>query len=198
MKLFNHMVCIMKINKNFSLLMLIFSLSSCSQRESKNISKYDYYVKGKTFIKNIASNFKKQNNFFLNAYGINVDNNKNSPYWNGIHDLYLTFYSLEKLNLQQARKELINCIDHILNELNNNDAINSYLYKFPFSYKNLDIGIFFFDEKGKPRSKEYIHSCVSNGDIIYYEIAYPDGTFAYIQEETYEEALKKLNAIQNK
>ncbi|NGX36524.1 MAG: hypothetical protein K1000chlam1_01370 [Candidatus Anoxychlamydiales bacterium] len=187
---FLNMVCIMKINKVYTLFILILLLLSCSQKTPKSIQKKDYFTKGKLFIKKIVPKIKKQNNFFLNAHGINIDNTINSPDWHSIHDLYFTFYSLRKVNIQEARKAFIDCIETILNEINNDKEISNYLYVSPFSYKNLDLSIVFFDKTGSPRPKKYIYSCTLDGDIIHYEIANPDGTFAYIHKETYDEALK--------
>ncbi len=170
--------------------MLMVALLSCSQSVLNGNSKYNYYTKGEIFIKNEVYKFAKQNDFILNAYGINIDNDSSSPEWNAIHDFYFTFYSFEKANLQQARKVLINCIENLLNEINNNKEISSYLYSAPFTYKNLDLGIFFFNKKGKPRNENYIYTCAIDEDKIYYKTAYPNGTFARIHEETYEESLK--------
>ncbi|NGX41646.1 MAG: hypothetical protein KR126chlam4_01489 [Candidatus Anoxychlamydiales bacterium] len=188
----------MKINKFYMLLMLMFSLLSCSQNGPNSKSKYDYYTKGETFIKNEVSKFVKQNDLILNAYGINIDNDSSSPEWNAIHDFYFTFYSLEKVNLQQARKVLINCIENLLNEINNNKELGNYLYTVPFTYKNLDLGIFFFNKKGRPRNENYIYTCAIDEDTIYYKIAYPNGTFKRIHEETYDEALKIVEREQSK
>ena len=150
--------------------MLMFALLSCSQNGLNGNLKYNYYTKGEKFIKNEVYKFAKQNDFIINAYGINIDNDSSSPEWNAIHDFYFTFYSLEKANLQKARKVLINCIENLLNEINNNKEISSYLYNAPFTYKNLDLGIFFFNKKGKPRKEEYIYCCAIDEDRIYYEI----------------------------
>ena len=144
----------MKINKVYTLFILILLLLSCSQKIPKSIQKNDYFTKGELFIKKIVPKIKKQNNFFLNAHGINIDNTINSPEWNSIHDLYFTFYSLRKVNIQEARKAFIDCIETILNEINNDKEISNYLYVSPFSYKNLDLSIVFFDKTGSPRLKK--------------------------------------------
>ena len=168
---------------------MILSLS-CSQKKSNNNFKYLYYKKGEAFIKNEIPKIEKQNNLFLNAHGINIDKNIYTPEYNAIHDFYFTFFSLEKVNLQEARKILINSTKNLLHEINNNKEISNYLYSTPFTHRNLDLGISFFNKKGKHRYKNYISGCAINGNTIYYKIAYPNGTFARIHEESYDEALK--------
>ncbi|NGX49293.1 MAG: hypothetical protein K940chlam5_00891 [Candidatus Anoxychlamydiales bacterium] len=174
----------MKIKK-YILLFLILTFASYFL----NVKPNDFYKRGNDFLKN-SKKFQKENNLILSGYGINLNESIETPERNSIHKFYVTFFSKEKLNLNAAREKLIKSIGNFLAKINNDVKIRNYIYEYPFNYKGLHFSIAFYSEEGKPRKEKYIHSCTLAENSIYYKIAYPNGTFKRIHEETYEEALK--------
>ncbi len=178
------MELIMKIKK-YILLFLILVFASCFL----NVKSNDFYKRGNDFLKN-SQKFQKENNLILSGYGINLNESIETPKRNSIHKFYVTFFSKEKLNLNVAREKLINSIGNFLAKVNDDVKIRNYIYEYPFTFKGLHFSIAFYSEAGKLRKEKYIHSCTLDANNIYYDIAYPNGTFKCIHEETYEEAVK--------
>ncbi|NGX34800.1 MAG: hypothetical protein K1060chlam1_01156 [Candidatus Anoxychlamydiales bacterium] len=150
---------------------------------------YDYKKRGNDFLKN-SKKFEKENNLVLVGNGVNTDKTIDTPKRNSIHQFEVMFSSSEELNLKQARKKLTISVNRYLKEINENKKLRKYLCDYPFTNNNLFYSIFFYDKTGNLRFENNIHSCVLDGDKIYYEIAHSDGTYSFAHEETYEEALE--------
>jgi hypothetical protein len=95
------------------------------------------------------------------------------------------------LEIEEARKIILNCIEEFLWEANNNLEFRPAMKEFPFSSKNIGILIITYDEKGNLVHFPYI-SVISHGDgIINYKSLDTKITLPYVnnRRETYEEAL---------
>ncbi len=172
-------------------ILCIFLLSSCSKNQKTNLYT-NYYIEGTRFLCN-TDVFEEKNKLYLASYGINLDATIDTPPRNSIHQFEVVFYSLEKLDMNNARKKLILCAEEYLNEINTNEELKKYLYKHPFTNKEIYFCISFFESNGQRLKDEYITSCALDEDIIYYTVEYSDGSFERIHEETYEEALGIVN-----
>jgi len=179
------------INKTITILICMLVISSCSKRPKSNLD-CDYYKKGIYFIRHTDA-FEKQNNIYLERYGINLNTTMDTPDWDEIHQFKVTFISDEKLNLKKTRKKLIYCIKQYLELVNNDNELKTYLYKFPFTHKELSLGISFREKTNERIKGDFIVMCFTNEDLIYYVKTLEDGSLKTIHKETYEDALKILN-----
>lgn len=105
--------------------------------------------------------------------------------------LSMDFRCCEKVDIVQARKLLLECVQEFLSEINKNQEIESCFTVFPFTYKNINIRIFFYE---KFKNFKLIHfPCVAiakayEGQLRYDALKGED--FETVKEEFYEEALQ--------
>jgi hypothetical protein len=105
--------------------------------------------------------------------------------------LGLYFDCKKQINIDEARKLLIDAADEFLNEINSNEEVRPYLSKYPFEIKNVEICIY-----TPPNQKlaELAVVSVSNGFLIYKIDDIFTGKFEVVVKETYEEGLQKLHS----
>jgi len=163
---------------------------------SVNFGFSDYYSRGIDFLKN-SEKFQKKNNLILSGYGINTNRTIETPIRNSIHQFDIMFNSKEQLQLKDARRRLIECIEFFLQEINNCREIRKYLNEYPFNYKGLNFSIAFDDGINNSLKSHLLSMCYSKGDKLYYVICNSDNSFEVIHEETYEEALKIVESEKN-
>lgn len=174
----------MKIKKYVLLFLILTIISYFIESRTNNYNKT-----GTEFLKN-SKKFEKAHNIFLSTYGLNLDETIETPERDSIHRFDVMFTSLERLKLNDSRTKIIHCVEDYLKIINNNKKLKRFLCEYPFTQNGLHFNLFFYDENTEPKDTKYIHSCTLSENIIYYKIAYPNGTFACIHRETYEEALK--------
>lgn len=105
----------------------------------------------------------------------------------------VSFHLYNTLTKQEARILIIEVINLLLHNINNNSQITAYLYDNPFTYKNLEIRIFFYN---KDSSNVYHPTLglvgLSRRGTIYF-VSYEPGTnfnYATDEEEPYEETYR--------
>ena len=110
-----------------------------------------------------------------------------------IEMLALAFDYFQPLDIETARPLLINSVNTFLKEINNDESIKPYLLHYPFDPKNTEIAIYFYTSNYKE---------VPNGDLCIaafrqgkciYKIHNSDDRLQTILEETYDDAVTKLN-----
>ena len=174
---------------NFIIIFLtIIFLTSCI-KEQKNKLAIDCYSKGYQFINKIK-NFEKENELYLASYGIDLDSKNDPQAKSSIHRFEIFYDSLEKLNINNARKKLIKCVEEYLNEINNDQELKQYLYNHPFTDKELVFCIFFYEQTGGSLKDPYISLCSVDQGMVYYNVDYSDGSFERFHEEPYEKAVE--------
>lgn len=173
--------------KNLILIFLIFIMSSCNRKTGYS-KEYDYYQKGWCFLKN-TKEFEKKNNLSLALYGLNSTDGQDTPLWHDIHGFEVTFESYEELDLDQARKKLINCVHEYLNLINTNELIKPYLHNYPFTYKQLLFRLSFHDKNHEYVNNNFVALVWLNEDRVVYMIK-EESSLKYLHKETYQEALK--------
>jgi len=178
------------INKTIIILISLLLGASCNKKPKNNLDS-DYYKKGIFFLEHV-DNFEKNNNLFLARYGLNLNGTIETPDWNDIHQFEVTFCCIEKLNLIQTRKKLLHCIHEYLKLINSNNELKPYLYRVPFTNKELFFRIAFYEETGKRVTNGSIALCHLDEDTIYYLIAHDDESLEFIHKESYKEALKTV------
>lgn len=113
---------------------------------------------------------------------------------NDIQMMMMGFNFYKVVDIETARQLLTDSVQEYLSAINSNEKIRPYLHNYPFTPKNVEIVIYFYnpDRSKVPNGKINIAEA-SRDEIIYY-IDYPEKhTIKTIHEETYEEALKLVN-----
>lgn len=106
---------------------------------------------------------------------------------------FLNFELNKKLTKDESRRLLVDVVNLALKHINSDPNLTEHLYNPPFTYKNLEITIFF----NNPDHSEIFHpeiqeiALLGNGAVKYGTIS-PDDRFQYksIVNEPFEEALK--------
>ena len=108
----------------------------------------------------------------------------------GLRMLSVDFECYQEMNISQARKLLLECVDGFLAEINRTPELKPFLREFPFTFRNVDISIIFISEK----SRNFIHSpsiaSARIDDELLMFMIYPEDKLKILKKETYEEALK--------
>lgn len=95
-----------------------------------------------------------------------------------------------ELTLPIARKLIVEITEELLQKINSNEKLRSYLSNYPFTDKNLNLTIFGKNEQTKAPFLMYVGLLSSE---VYYERKNPDGGLPItILKEPYEEAVRKI------
>lgn len=102
------------------------------------------------------------------------------------------------LSQEQLRKILIDCVEDLLNELNINEEIRPFLKTYPFTSKEVNIGIFIVDANG---GKNVFYPSIGVARATKEKIVYrkydPNSQYSQdkeVLEEFYTDALKIVQA----
>ncbi len=175
----------------------LFCMGCSNENQAARKSKPDntYYLKGTVFIQVLYKYLEKKYDIQCYSYGINVKTR--TGYKDELlHDFDIGFYSRLKLNENEARKMIMEVVQEALNECNSTEYIKSYLYEYPFGFKNISLDIVYVDDSHKRHEDSFISSCYFDYGNITYFIDHKGKVSDQIHE-TYEEALEKLKAIAN-
>jgi hypothetical protein len=113
---------------------------------------------------------------------------------NGVQMLALSFLHYQPITIENGRELLVTCVQEFTKAVNQEKPIRPYLKNFPFTSKNVEIRIFLQNIDGSQRTTGLNVISALEG-ILNYDIRNPDGPlFITLLEETYDEAVQKLNA----
>lgn len=114
---------------------------------------------------------------------------------NDIQMMSMGFNFYKVVDIDAARQLLIDSVEEYLFEINANKEVRPYLHNYPFTAQNVEVVIYFYNPDGsKVPSDKITIAAAEQGKIIYY-VDYPERyTIKSIHEETYENALKIVNA----
>ncbi|MBI5346413.1 MAG: hypothetical protein HZB76_04655, partial [Chlamydiae bacterium] len=165
---------------NFLTVFLIFMMG-CSDYGSSKRERVEHEVTRKT-VKEICQN---KNLKFLGFGG-------GGPY--DIRVLSLSFETCGKFNVEEARELLVYCVEQFLLNINSNEKIRPFLHNFPFTGKNIEIMLFFYNKDASKVNPPYISYAVAIDGVVRFYIKNSFDKFEKVSEETYEKALKKVKA----
>jgi hypothetical protein len=108
-----------------------------------------------------------------------------------------SFCYFNEVEPEQARELLLTAGDLYLKTINKNERIRPLLIDYPFTVKNIEVAIYFYNSKGKsPTVGKLIYAYMSEEKLRYrIEELDSQGLHKIIWEETYEEALDKLRTV---
>jgi hypothetical protein len=104
------------------------------------------------------------------------------------------YISYQKLNIDDARAFYLEIVEGLINKANADEEIRPYLHNYPFTEKNMSIGLVFFNEKNDFMQDGFVASMTmldNENGLIYYRIYHPETEMLEtIYIEPYEDALK--------
>jgi hypothetical protein len=107
--------------------------------------------------------------------------------------LMLGFDYRKIANIETARELLVYCVEEYLAEINTSEEIRPYLCNYPFTNKNIQIDICFFNPDGTYVPIDDIIIATADEGKIAYRISKPDRLgLQTIYQESYEEAVQKV------
>lgn len=166
----------------FLSLILVFCCSSCSLMYTKSYNCVSETVERQSKV------FEARNEMFLISYS--------GDWRQNIKEIELFYFCFQELDVPGVRKIYVECMESILDDINNNPKIHPYLSEHPFTWRNIDLTISFHNssKSGKvPRNK--IASAFMAKGILFYNINHESlNKLDDFYEEPYEEALRIVNA----
>lgn len=134
-----------------------------------------------------AKKLKNQKNLVLIGTG--------GKMMNDIQAMDMSFNFYQEMDLKSSRELIIYVINEYLSAINSNNEVRPYLHEYPFTAKNIEIDIWFFQPDGTdlPLDKIYYVSAI-DGILTYYLDLPETHSRKAINKETYEEALRAISA----
>jgi hypothetical protein len=109
----------------------------------------------------------------------------------------LSYVTQKKLNLEQARKLLIDVCEGFLERVNNDQQLRPYLVGYPYNSTNIDVMIRFVDHNNDRTQPPYIALASNHQGKVFYNTSTISEELSHLHKETYEEACKIANEKQN-
>jgi hypothetical protein len=103
----------------------------------------------------------------------------------------------EDVDIDQARKLLIDSAAEYLSKINADEKIRPYLHNYPFTRENIKIEIYFRDTDNTKSSPEKVNiAATSDGRFSYY--VRDESSLRTIKEESYEDAIQAIDPYKAK
>ena len=157
-------------------------LFSCSNFGHKSL---DYEQLADQLTDKTAKKIMKQKNICLVGTGGRM-----------MHDIQVMdmgFYAYREVDLTTARELLVSVVDEYLANINGNEEIQPYLHDHPFTAKNVEIRIWFFNPDGSNLPIDKLFAVESIDGILSYHLSDSKRISCItIHKETYEEACARL------
>lgn len=134
----------------------------------------------------------------ISSFNNKAKNNKLIPFGSGgsflgdIKGFSFVFKSKQKLNIEQARSELIKNVENLLYDINSNVTARPYYHQFPFTVNNLDFCIIFENSEYYVPSPFIAKVYVYNSNVVYKVYDKQNDQLLELYRESYDEALMKL------
>ena len=171
----------MKLIFNLGIMMCIFSfLFGCSSfgYQSPRYVKLAHEITAKT-----AKKLKEQKGLALAGTG--------GQMMGDIQMMMMGFNFYKVIDIETARQLLVDSVQEYLSDINSNEEIKPHLHNYPFTPKNVEIVIYFYNPDGSQVSPSKLSIAEACRDEIIYYIDDPQKhTLKLLHEESYEEALK--------
>lgn len=110
-----------------------------------------------------------------------------------IERLGLSFQYYKPIDIAEGRKLLVQAVQVMLNGVQQEKKIHSYLCRNPFLPRNIEIQIFLRNPDNTAVSKDSLSVIEAEGGMLRYQIHHPkDSGFITVYEETFDEALQRI------
>ncbi len=172
---------------NFGVFLLVFSsIFSCSTVGYQS----PRYVKlAHEITANTARKLEKEKKLYLVGTGGGM--------MHDIQAMHMSFDYYQEVDLQTARELIVYAVREYLSDINNNEEVRPYLHNYPFTAKNVEIRIWVSKpDRSNPSSGRIDYISAINGVLNYYTRGEKQYSRKTIYEETYEEALSKIDSTQ--
>lgn len=137
-----------------------------------------------------SQNLKKTKNLYLiGSGGTSISD---------VQMIILKYQTTQELELEKVRILFVDCVEGLLKLVNQDKKLRKYLHDYPFTCKNVLIGISFINSNNKwAENNKIAYVNVVEGQINYFAANKNDNLVDYF-EEPYEEALRIVKREQAK
>lgn len=159
-------------------MIVLFFMFSCSC----NNHQFPYYERlADQITAKTAKKLRKEKNLYLIGTGGRM--------MDDIKMMAMAFNYYHAVDLENARELLLYAAKEYLSAINSNDKLRPYLHDYPFTDKNIEISIYFFNQDGTHVSLQNINVASADEGVLSYYVDYPDKyTLKLIHRESYEDA----------
>lgn len=109
-----------------------------------------------------------------------------------MHDIQMMmmgFNYYQVVDIPNARQLLVDAVESYLTAINSNEKVRPYLHTYPFTAKNIEISIYFYQPNGNSAPLGQLSIAAANeGKVTYFTHDLNSHRLKEIQEETYQEA----------
>src|SRR5271154_2141431 len=116
---------------------------------------------------------------------------------NGVRMLALSFDYRKPLTIETGRELLVTSVVEFTKAVNQEVRIRHYLKNYPFEPKNIEVRIFLLNPNGTVIDTGLCVISACRGSLCYNVRPSKDESFITLFEETYEEAVQKINEQHN-
>lgn len=145
----------------------------------------DYVAWSDKIVKKCTKRFER--NFGLHLMG------SGGAMMDEIETLHIVYFSNQRINLEQARKLILNTSQILIHAMNQETRLQAHIKNYPFSPNHLkSFAIAFINEKGENMELPYVSLvCITKGKISYsfFKDKFLDDMKI---RESYEEAMEKV------
>lgn len=117
---------------------------------------------------------------------------------NHVEDISVSFIGYGKYNLEEARRHFLEVVRPFVKEISESQDLRQYLAHPNHPERAAQVSISYIDVDGGRVQKPFIaHVIMVNGKIVYSVSDSPMTLYRTVHEETYQEALQKINCVAN-
>jgi hypothetical protein len=139
-------------NIKFILLFLLLNVIDISATE-KNYSKLSSKI-----LDEFSNKILKENGLEISFIG--------GSYTTDVRCILIYYKCKKKLNITEARKLFVQCVEDLISRYNSNKEIRPYLHMYPFTIRNINFGISFDEDINNRVKSPYISLMFSGNDGI--------------------------------
>ncbi len=112
-----------------------------------------------------------------------------------IRMLHLSFQIRVPLEKAFARELVVDCVQHLLKNINEDETIRPFLITYPFTEKNIEVAIFSVDEEGRDVYDPFLTEVSAVNGKVNFRTQSPENPYQYKtkETETFAEAVEILN-----
>jgi hypothetical protein len=110
-----------------------------------------------------------------------------------VERLGLSFYYYKPIDIVEGRKLLVQAVNAMLNEINQDERIQPYLYRRPFLARNIQIDIYLHKPDGNWVDPGDLWIIEAEGGYLHYKADHPTTKrLVTVYKETFDEALARI------
>ncbi len=176
----------MKLSDLTSCLFLVPLIILCCVIFREELFETDYEKVADAITAKVAKKIRREKNLILIGTGGGM--------MDDIKMMAMSFCYYQEVDIEDARKLLVYCVEEYLNAINASEKVRPYLHNHPFTAKNVEIRLFISQvDTSDVALGRLCGADAIKGDLNYYADNADRYTLKRLHEETYEEAFRIVN-----